>query len=181
MLRRGVVWTLVARRLSTRLRSSICVSELSLSGSPGWSGCPIRCSGACLPARSASFRILVQQSWWPPSDPGLLRIIARAHDFQERLLQDPNLTVPAIASQERLTIGYLSRLLRLPSLAPDIVTAIINNNHPPQFSAKWLMHLPLSSLPTGPNSGSCSGFRSDNATPARAPAPIVSCYRHPNC
>jgi site-specific DNA recombinase len=43
------------------------------------------------------------------ADPGLLRIVARAHDFQERLVQDPNLTVPAIASQERLTIGYLSR------------------------------------------------------------------------
>ena len=47
-----------------------------------------------------------------------------------RQIQDPDLTVPAIASQERLTIGYLSRLLRLPSLAPDIVTAIINGKHP---------------------------------------------------
>jgi site-specific DNA recombinase len=46
------------------------------------------------------------------ADPGLLRIVARAHDFQERLIQDPDLTVPAIASKERLTIGYLSRLLR---------------------------------------------------------------------
>ena len=77
------------------------------------------------------------------ADPGLLRIVARAHDFQERLLQDPDLTVPAIASQERLTIGYLSRLLRLPSLAPDIVTAIINGKHPPELSAKRLMRLRL--------------------------------------
>jgi len=81
------------------------------------------------------------------ADPGLLRIIARAHDFQERLVQDPNLTVPAIASQERLTIGYLSRLLRLPSLAPDIVTAIINGKHPPELSAKQLTRLALK-LPT---------------------------------
>jgi DNA invertase Pin-like site-specific DNA recombinase len=81
------------------------------------------------------------------ADPGLLRIIARAHDFQERLLQDPDLTVPAIASQERLTIGYLSRLLRLPSLAPDIVTAIINGKHPLELSAKRLMRLALK-LPT---------------------------------
>jgi site-specific DNA recombinase len=81
------------------------------------------------------------------ADPGLLRIVARAHDFQERLLQDPNLTVPAIASQERLTIGYLSRLLRLPSLAPDIVKAIINGKHPPELSAKRLTRLALK-LPT---------------------------------
>jgi site-specific DNA recombinase len=77
------------------------------------------------------------------ADPGLLRIIARAYDFQEKLLRDPNLTVPAIASQERLTIGYLSRLLRLPSLAPDIVSAVINGRHPPQLSAKRLMRLAL--------------------------------------
>jgi len=81
------------------------------------------------------------------ADPGLLRIVARAHDFQERLIQDPDLTVPAIASQERLTIGYLSRLLRLPSLSPDIVTAIIDGKHPPELSAKRLMRLALK-IPT---------------------------------
>ena len=81
------------------------------------------------------------------ADPGLLRIVARAHDFLDRLIQDPDLTVPAIASQERLTIGYLSRLLRLPSLAPDIVTAIIHGKHPPELSAKRLMRLALK-LPT---------------------------------
>jgi site-specific DNA recombinase len=81
------------------------------------------------------------------ADPGLLRIVARAHDLQERLIQDSDLTVPALASQERLTIGYLSRLLRLPSLAPDIVTAIINGQHPPELSAKRLMRLTLK-IPT---------------------------------
>jgi site-specific DNA recombinase len=81
------------------------------------------------------------------ADPGLLRIIARAHDFQDRLMQNSDLTVPAIAVQQQLTIGYLSRLLRLPSLAPDIVTAIINGQHPPQLSAKRLMRLALK-LPT---------------------------------
>jgi len=48
-----------------------------------------------------------------------------------------------MVSQERLTIGYLSRLLRLPSLAPDIVTAIINGKHPPELIAKRLMRLAL--------------------------------------
>jgi hypothetical protein len=62
-------------------------------------------------------------------------------------MQNSELTVTAIASQEQLTIGYLSRLLRLPSLAPDIVTAIINGKHPPQLSAKRLMRLALK-LPT---------------------------------
>ncbi|MEM9589794.1 MAG: hypothetical protein AAF967_00475 [Pseudomonadota bacterium] len=62
-------------------------------------------------------------------------------------MHDTNLTVPAIAGHERLTIGYLSRLLRLPSLAPDIITAIINGKNSPELSAKRLMRLALK-LPT---------------------------------
>ena len=54
------------------------------------------------------------------ADPALLRIVARAHDIQDRLMQKTGLTLQAIASQEHLTPGYVSRLLRLPSLAPDI-------------------------------------------------------------
>ena len=77
------------------------------------------------------------------ADPALLRIVARAHDIQERLTQNSELTLHAIASQEHVTPGYVSRLLRLPSLAPDIITAIINGRNPPQLTAKKLMRLVL--------------------------------------
>jgi hypothetical protein len=77
------------------------------------------------------------------ADPGLLRIIARAHDLQERVLQNNDLTLHAIASQEHVTPGYISRLLRLPSLAPDIITAIVNGKSPPQLTAKKLMQMAL--------------------------------------
>ena len=77
------------------------------------------------------------------ADPALLRIVARAHDIQERLMQNSGLTLHAIASQEHVTPGYVSRLLRLPSLAPDITTAIINGKNPPQLTAKKLMRLAL--------------------------------------
>ena len=77
------------------------------------------------------------------ADPGLLRIIARAHDLQERVMQNSDLTLHAIASQEHVTPGYISRLLRLPSLAPDILTAIVNGKNPPQLTAKTLMRLAL--------------------------------------
>ena len=84
-------------------------------------------------------------------------------------MQEPNLTVPAIASQERLTIGYLSRLLRLPSLAPDIVTAIIDGKHPPELSAKRLMRLALK-LPTDwAEQRKLLGFQENSAFPARVP------------
>ena len=77
------------------------------------------------------------------ADPALLRIVARAHDIQECLMQKSGLTLHAIASQEHVTPGYISRLLRLSSLAPDIITAIVNGKNPPQLSAKKLMRLAL--------------------------------------
>jgi site-specific DNA recombinase len=77
------------------------------------------------------------------ADPGLLRIIARAHDIQGRLMQSTDLSLHIIANQERVSPGYVSRLLRLPLLAPDIVSAIVNGKNPPQLTAKKLMRLAL--------------------------------------
>ena len=77
------------------------------------------------------------------ADPALLRIVARAHDIREHLMLKSGLTLHAIASQEHVTAGYVSRLLRLSSLAPDIITAIVNGKNPPQLTAKKLMRLAL--------------------------------------
>lgn len=87
-------------------------------------------------------RMLVENSDDQTSaDPGLLRIVARAHDIQERLMENTDLTVHVIASQERVSANYVYRLLRLPTLAPDIISAIVNGKNPPQLTAKKLMRL----------------------------------------
>jgi site-specific DNA recombinase len=76
-------------------------------------------------------RMLVENSDDQTSaDPGLLRIVARAHDIQERLMENTDLTVHVIASQERVSANYVYRLLRLPTLAPEIITAIVNGKEP---------------------------------------------------
>jgi MFS family permease len=69
------------------------------------------------------------------------RIIARAHDVQARLVQNTKLTVHDIARAERVTAAYIYTLLRLPWLAPEITTAIVNGRQPPQLNAKRLMRL----------------------------------------
>ena len=75
------------------------------------------------------------------ADPSLLRILARAHDIQARLIQNPKLSVHDIAREERVSAAYLYTLLRLPWLAPDITTAILNGRKPPQLTAQTLMRL----------------------------------------
>jgi len=74
-------------------------------------------------------------------DPSLLRIIARAHDIQVRLIQNTELTVNDIARQERVSAAYIYALVRLPWLAPDITAAIVNGRQPPQLNAMKLMRL----------------------------------------
>ena len=74
-------------------------------------------------------------------DMGLLRIVARAHDLQARLAQNTALSVHDIAREERVTAAYIYALLRLPWLAPDITTAIVNGRQPLQLNAKKLMRL----------------------------------------
>jgi hypothetical protein len=62
-------------------------------------------------------------------------------------MQSTDLTLHAIASKEHVTPGYISRLLRLPLLARDIVTAFVNgknrrNSPQPPIGGANLQRLP---------------------------------------
>ncbi len=79
--------------------------------------------------------------------PGLIRLLLRAFAIQDRLEQDPDLTLQRIAEAEGVSPSYVTRLLRLACLAPDIVTAIVDGQQPPGLTANTLMkntRLPLS-------------------------------------
>jgi site-specific DNA recombinase len=74
-------------------------------------------------------------------DPSLLRVVARAHDIQSRLAHNSELSVRDVAREEGVTAAYIYTPLRLPWLAPDITTALVNGRQPPQLNAKKLMRL----------------------------------------
>ena len=79
--------------------------------------------------------------------PGLIRLLLRAFAIQDRLEQNPDLTLQRIAEVEGVSPSYVTRLLRLAYLAPDIVTAIVDGQQPPELTAEKLMRntrLPLS-------------------------------------
>ena len=80
-------------------------------------------------------------------DTSLLRVIARAHNIQARLVENTKLSVHDIAREERMSAAYIYTLLRLAWLAPDITTAMVNGRQPSQFYARTLMRR-ASRLPT---------------------------------
>jgi site-specific DNA recombinase len=85
-------------------------------------------------------RMLVESAdYGTTANASLLRIIARAHDVQRRLIQNTKLTVHDIARTEHVSAAYLYTLLRLPWLAPDITTAILNGRQPQHLNAMTLM------------------------------------------
>jgi hypothetical protein len=76
-------------------------------------------------------RIVVDDGSEPANvDPVLVRLLHRAHAIRDRLLQDRSLTLKEIAAEEGISSSYVTRLVRLAFLAPDLVTAILNGRHP---------------------------------------------------
>ena len=104
-----------------------------------------------IPARlkrtGIEMRLLVDDGSQPANvDPSLVRLLVRAHAIRARLLQEPSLPLKEIATEQGISSYYVTRLLRLAFLAPDIVTEILNGRHPPHLSANRLMddtRLPL--------------------------------------
>jgi hypothetical protein len=104
-----------------------------------------------IPARlkrtGIEMRLVVDDGSEPENvDPVLVRLLLRAHAIRVRLFEEPSLLLKEIAAEEGISSSYITRLLRLAFLAPDIVTAILNGRHPPQLTANRLMddtRLPL--------------------------------------
>lgn len=104
-----------------------------------------------IPARlkrtGIEMRLVVDDRSEPANvDPSLVRLLLRAHVIRSRLFAEPGLPLKEIAAEEGISSSYVTRLLRLAFLAPDIVTAILNGRHPPQLTANRLMddtRLPL--------------------------------------
>jgi hypothetical protein len=71
---------------------------------------------------------------WAPArlnpDGALIRALARAHRWKRLLDEGPCRSAGEIAEAEGVTRSFVSRLLRLTLLAPDIVEAILEGRQP---------------------------------------------------
>ena len=78
-------------------------------------------------------------------DPSLIRLVSRAYTVRQWLLDNTQLTLREIAAEEGIGDSYVTRLLRLSWLAPDIIASILKGRQPPELTARRLSgfrHLP---------------------------------------
>src|SRR5262245_60040712 len=79
-------------------------------------------------------------------DARLIKVVISAHRFNATLAASGGTPFAALAKQEGVSPSYLTRLIRLSYLAPDITQAILDGRQPSHLTAdKLLAHsrLPL--------------------------------------
>ena len=82
----------------------------------------------------------------PTRDPDLpmLKAIARARDWYEKLIAGEIDSLSTIAKRTGLGARYVSRIFQCAFLAPDIIEAILDGRQPPELTLERLRHpLPI--------------------------------------
>ena len=74
----------------------------------------------------------------PNGNTGLVRLLARAHNIRRSLFDD-RMTIGEIAQAEDLIPSYVTRLVRMTFLAPDITASILSGRHDPDLTVSRLM------------------------------------------
>jgi len=73
------------------------------------------------------------------TDPALLKMIARAHCWFDDLVSGRAASMVEIGKRERVGKRYVSRVIRLAFLAPDIIEQIVKGCQPPELTAESLL------------------------------------------
>ena len=75
----------------------------------------------------------------PKPDDTLIRALGRAHRWKRLLEGGTCASVAKIAQAEKIDSSYVSRILRLTLLAPNIVEAILNGRQPKRLDLSTLL------------------------------------------
>ncbi len=75
----------------------------------------------------------------PRVDSTLVKALARAFRWKKMLESGQFTTTTELAKHENLALTYMTRVLRLSLLAPDIVEAILDGRQPPEMTLAALL------------------------------------------
>lgn len=73
-------------------------------------------------------------------DEALLTVLARGHDWANRLITGEAKSVSEIAEAEGMTASYVSHVIRLGFLAPELVEAALEGKQAVEMTADALVH-----------------------------------------
>jgi hypothetical protein len=71
-------------------------------------------------------------------DSTLIKAVGRAFRWKHMLEAGEFATIAELANREGIAVSYLTRVMRLTQLAPDIVEAILDGRQPPSLSLEVL-------------------------------------------
>lgn len=74
-------------------------------------------------------------------DQKLGTLISKAHDWCSRLTSGRYDGVQAIATEEKVTSSYVTRVIYVALIAPDLALRILKGDHPPELNAKKLLRM----------------------------------------
>ena len=80
-------------------------------------------------------------------DPKLVRLVARSHELAMRFISGKVKTIQEIAQAEEVTASYVTRLIQIGFLAPELIQSICEGRQPITMTANKLLTtgaLPLS-------------------------------------
>jgi len=72
-------------------------------------------------------------------DSTLVKALARAFRWKKMLESGQFTTITELAKHEKLALTYMTRVLRLSLLAPEIVEAILDGRQPPEMTLAILL------------------------------------------
>ena len=91
-------------------------------------------------------KMIIQGARSDEPDASLIKVQIKAHEFWYKLVNGDGSSIAELAKREGVTGSYVTRLVRLTFLAPDIVKDILDGHHPPTVNAAKLLkdtRLPL--------------------------------------
>ena len=84
-------------------------------------------------------RMIIGDAYDTTIDPSLVRLLQEARAIRDAVLADTKETLNELTASRNKSKGYLTSLMRISYLSPQIIDDILNGRQPPELSAKRLL------------------------------------------
>lgn len=125
-------------RLDIGLNASVLTGEVPEDGEEAvWLSVPV----ALRRAGKSMKLVLNNQAKVGKAEVRLIDLLRKGHEYLERLTSGSSDGVAAIAREERCTASYVTRMIYLALLSPDIVERLVRGDYPAELTAERLSRM----------------------------------------